>query len=412
MNPAIQVEGLSKRYQIGRVQKRFGTSRANWFRRDPQTQELWALRNVSFEIKPGEVTGIIGRNGAGKTTLLKILSRITEPTEGCARIHGRAASLLEIGSGFHPELTGRENIYLNGAILGMKKREIDRKFDEIVAFSEIEKFIDTTLKHYSSGMYIRLAFAVAAHLDPEILLVDEILAVGDATFQKKCLTKMEHAAGEGRTVLLVSHNMGAILQLCERSLWINNGQLQSDGPSKVLIEQYLEDSFSRTGTEDRKSAAAGIAETTAFYDEVRLLNLTGLESRAFLSGSAMLVEARVRVNQDFVAADCRLEISTASGIPVVDISSKILGQCPLQLSDGAVVRWRFNELRLTPGKFFINLRIRDLEKHQPFDFVNNAISFEVLSSDVYGFGEPVSHRHGLTYMPVTLEVQPALANKI
>jgi lipopolysaccharide transport system ATP-binding protein len=209
-------------------------------------ETIWALKEVSFEIERGEVIGIIGGNGAGKSTLLKILSRITEPTNGFAETHGRVASLLEVGTGFHPELTGRENIYLNGAILGMKRTEIERKFDEIVAFSGVVKFIDTAVKHYSSGQYLRLAFAVAAHLEPEILLVDEVLAVGDVRFQKKCLGKMGAVAKEGRTVILVSHNMGAITQLCARVLLLENGQLKRIGPPAEVVNEYLASSL---GTE-------------------------------------------------------------------------------------------------------------------------------------------------------------------
>jgi len=225
---------------------------------NPQSDYIWALKDVSFEVKRGEVVGIIGRNGAGKSTLLKILSRITEPTEGRAYVYGRVGSLLEVGTGFHPELTGRENIYLNGAILGMRKAEIDRKFDEIVAFAEIEKFIDTPVKFYSSGMYVRLAFAVAAHLDPEILLVDEVLAVGDAAFQKKCLGKMGEVAGEGRTVLFVSHNMSSIRRMCEQVVWIHEGHLHALGETTRIVSAYesfmarqqvSDDSYSHRGTQ-------------------------------------------------------------------------------------------------------------------------------------------------------------------
>ena len=208
--------------------------------RNPQSEYIWALKDASFEIKRGEVVGIIGRNGAGKSTLLKILSRITEPTTGRARVRGRVGALLEVGTGFHPELTGRENVYLNGAILGMKKAEIDRKFDEIVAFAEVEKFLDTPVKHYSSGMYTRLAFAVAAHLEPEILLVDEVLAVGDVAFQKKCLGKMGEVAKRGRTVLFVSHQMFAIRTLCERALWLDQGRLVKQGPALEVVQKYEE----------------------------------------------------------------------------------------------------------------------------------------------------------------------------
>jgi lipopolysaccharide transport system ATP-binding protein len=200
---------------------------------------MWALDNVSFEIKTGEVVGFIGRNGAGKSTLLKVLSRITEPTRGYADICGRVASLLEVGTGFHGELTGRENIYLNGAILGMKKADIARRFDEMVAFAEVEKFIDTPVKHYSSGMYLRLAFAVAAHLEPEILIVDEVLAVGDASFQKKCMGKMHTVGSEGRTVLFVSHNLSAVTSLCHRAIWLHDGKVARDGPSHQVVSDYL-----------------------------------------------------------------------------------------------------------------------------------------------------------------------------
>jgi len=261
---AIRVEELSKQYRIGGKQERYRTLRdtltdafASPFRRAGKllrgqatgaaelNETIWALKDVSLEVKRGEVVGIIGRNGAGKTTLLKILSRITEPTEGYAEIHGRVGSLLEVGTGFHPELTGRENIYLNGAILGMKKVEIERKFDEIVAFAEIEKFMDTPVKHYSSGMYVRLAFAVAAHLEPEILLVDEVLAVGDLEFQKKCLGKMQDVAGEGRTVVFVSHNMPAVTRLCPKTVLLDQGQIMAMGNTAEVIGQYV---FSGHGT--------------------------------------------------------------------------------------------------------------------------------------------------------------------
>src|ERR1700677_542661 len=202
-------------------------------------EEFWALKDVSFEIKQGEAVGIIGRNGAGKSTLLKLLSRITEPTKGRIRLRGRVASLLEVGTGFHPELTGRENIFLNGAVLGMARAEIKKKFDEIVAFAEVEKFLDTPVKRYSSGMYMRLAFAVAAHLEPEILIIDEVLAVGDATFQKKCLGRMREVSTQGRTVLFVSHNMGAITTLCQKAYWLDRGKLVGGGPVREVVDNYL-----------------------------------------------------------------------------------------------------------------------------------------------------------------------------
>jgi lipopolysaccharide transport system ATP-binding protein len=261
---AIRVEGLSKQYEIGVAEARHDTLRdtlvdysrrlANWRRRpDAQsengdTSHIWALKDVSFEVKRGQVMGLIGRNGAGKSTLLKMLSRITEPTSGRAEIRGRVGSLLEVGTGFDRELTGRENVYLNGTILGMRKAEIDRKFDDIVQFSGVEKFIDTPVKRYSSGMYVRLAFAVAAHLEPEILIIDEVLAVGDAEFQRKCLGKMGNIAQEGRTILFVSHSMSAVLRLCSHAVLLNGGELVYQGPSASVVDRYLS-SGSKTSSE-------------------------------------------------------------------------------------------------------------------------------------------------------------------
>jgi lipopolysaccharide transport system ATP-binding protein len=252
---SIQVRGLSKQYRIGGWEAPYKTlreaiveviqapfrflGRHSTSRTGSQNNLFWALKDVSFEAKAGEIIGIIGRNGAGKSTLLKILSRITGPTTGFARIHGRVSSLLEVGTGFHTELTGRENVYLNGAILGMRRREIDRKFDEIVAFAEVERFLDTPVKYYSTGMYLRLAFAVAAHLEPEVLIVDEVLAVGDASFQKKCLAKMEDVGQGGRTVLFVSHNMSAVTRLCQRVILIDSGTVLRDGPALDVVSAYL-----------------------------------------------------------------------------------------------------------------------------------------------------------------------------
>ncbi len=257
-NLAIQLENLGKMYHIGHVKAPYRTLRETIIeactapaRRIRQLlrgtaagaadlrERFWALKDVSLEIKHGEVVGLIGRNGAGKSTLLKILSRITEPTTGIGRVYGRVGSLLEVGTGFHPELTGRENIYLNGAILGMQKSEIRRKFDQIVEFAEVEKFIDTPVKHYSSGMYLRLAFSVAAHLEPEILLVDEVLAVGDAGFQRKCMNRMQEVGQEGRTVIFVSHNMQAVTRLCDRAILLHEGKVYEDGPARQVVSNYL-----------------------------------------------------------------------------------------------------------------------------------------------------------------------------
>jgi len=248
MQPIIRVQSLGKRYLIGAPTAPYSTIRETIMqmarkplrslRKNGNSPAIWALKDIDFEIAPGEVVGIIGRNGAGKSTLLKIMSRITEPTQGRVELYGRVASLLEVGTGFHPELTGRENVFLNGSILGMTRKEIENKFDEIVAFAEVEKFIDTPVKRYSSGMYVRLAFAVAAHLEPEILIVDEVLAVGDFRFQQKCLSKMRDVATRGRTVLFVSHNMGAISRLCQRAILLNDGSVLSMGPTQDVIQAY------------------------------------------------------------------------------------------------------------------------------------------------------------------------------
>jgi lipopolysaccharide transport system ATP-binding protein len=281
---AVKVENLSKLYRIGAKQEQYATLRSALVsgikglttRRSTQQIEennLWALKDVSFDIKQGEVVGIIGRNGAGKSTLLKVLAHITEPTSGRVSIYGRVGSLLEVGTGFHPELTGRDNIYLNGAILGMKRAEIQRKFDEIVAFAEIEKFLDTPVKRYSSGMYVRLAFAVAAHMEPEILVVDEVLAVGDAEFQKKCLGKMSEVAGKGRTVLFVSHNMAAVRNLCLSAILLQEGALTFSGKTVDVIDKYIQGNFSESFLSIRKYEHA--PEQKMFIDTVYMAGEDG-----------------------------------------------------------------------------------------------------------------------------------------
>lgn len=304
MSIAIQADGLSKRYQRGMAQTSglLRDALANAFRspanlfRGNRKETFWALKDVSLEVQEGEVLGLIGRNGSGKTTLLKILSRITRPTHGWAEIHGRVGSLLEVGTGFHPELTGRENAFLSGAILGMTKQEIARKFDEIVAFAELEKFIETAVKHYSSGMYVRLAFAVAAHLEPEILLVDEVLAVGDIRFQKKCLGKMGDVARAGRTVILVSHQLNQIRRLCNRVLWIDGGAVKREGPTATTVSAYEEEmSASR---DDDERAVAGIAQFLRW----QLMGENRLEDHALPHEGELAVSFLVRVNQPIHSA--------------------------------------------------------------------------------------------------------------
>ena len=321
---AIRVEGLGKRYRIGELQSYkalrdtltravsapfratasifSGRRPADTTR--PSRHSIWALKDVSMEIKHGEVVGIIGRNGAGKSTLLKILSRITEPTEGYAEVRGRVGSLLEVGTGFHPELTGRENVYLNGAILGMKKREINRKFDEIVAFAEIERFLDTPVKFYSSGMYVRLAFSVAAHLEPEILLVDEVLAVGDAEFQRRCLGKMQDVAGAGRTVIFVSHNMAAVQRLCSRAVLLEGGGVAHSGPVQQVIDGYLHSGMQQLGERVWNDPATAPGDDVARLRAVRACNPQGQVASQFKVTEPFCIEVEFWV----LAPDNRLDV--------------------------------------------------------------------------------------------------------
>jgi lipopolysaccharide transport system ATP-binding protein len=330
---AIRVENLGKQYRIGGPQVAYRTLReslsgavqapihrlAAVMRGQPSTgsnDTIWALKDVSFQVQRGEVVGIIGRNGAGKTTLLKVLSRITEPTEGYAEIHGRVGSLLEVGTGFHPELTGRENIYLNGAILGMKKAEIERRFDGIVAFAEIERFINTPVKRYSSGMFVRLAFAVAAHLEPEILLVDEVLAVGDAAFQKKCLGKMGDVAREGRTVLFVSHNMGAITRLCQRTLWIDEGHLRMNGPTEQVVSRYLTSGATTDGERVWPEGTANPGVSEFKLRAIRIRNSGGKITRVLDARKPFWVEIEYEILQHLPFCRVGIRITTVEGITV------------------------------------------------------------------------------------------------
>ncbi len=306
--PAIEVTGLSKRYVIEHESRHDSLrdtlhhkARQLWRRyrwgTSFEKEEFWALRDISFSVQPGEVVGIVGRNGAGKSTLLKILSRITEPTAGKITLRGRVASLLEVGTGFHPDLTGRENIYLNGSILGMQRAEISRKFDEIVAFAEIERFLDTPVKRYSSGMYVRLAFAVAAHLEPEILIVDEVLAVGDMAFQKKCLGKMQSVAqGEGRTVLFVSHNIHAVRQLCRTGLLLGDGQLKTAGPVAKVLDTYLD---AASSVDTKVPAPAPELRDRAYVTGLSFEDLQGRPNTIFSVGQGWRAKVRIHLARPY-----------------------------------------------------------------------------------------------------------------
>ncbi len=338
---SILVRGIGKRYKIGASQQRtdtlrdlitsqaarIGSSLRGKRNHSGEADHIWALRDVNFEVKRGQALGIIGRNGAGKSTLLKVLSRVTDPTEGYGELRGRVGSLLEVGTGFHPELTGRENIFLNGAILGMHKKEIDARFDEIVAFSEVEKFIDTPVKRYSSGMYLRLAFAVAAHLEPEILVVDEVLAVGDADFQRKCLGKMGDVANSGRTVLFVSHNMSAIQRLTQDSIVLDKGKVLLRAPSSEAVDFYLNRGLSKLGErfweEDEVPASSAPFRPLA----IRILDKAGQVSDSVRSVDAIRIEIDYELSEDVTGLRVGYYLFTTRGEPVFtsfDIDSEEL----------------------------------------------------------------------------------------
>lgn len=322
---AMRVHNLGKRYTIGANLDRSTTLRdrmvdaAKWpgrvirGERKKKTQTFWALRDIEFDLKKGSVLGVVGRNGAGKSTLLKILSRVTEPTEGYAEITGRVGSLLEVGTGFHPELTGRENIFLNGAILGMRRQEIRSKFDEIIDFSGVSKFIDTPVKRYSSGMYLRLAFSVAAHLEPEILVVDEVLAVGDAEFQRKCLGKMSDVASEGRTVLFVSHNMSAISRLTERAIVLDKGKLVYEAPTRDAVDFYMSSGFSQTG--ERKWMEEDVPQDAAPFRPLamRVKTPTGAIADTMLSKDPITIEVEYELEQQIQGLRLGLYLQTVNG---------------------------------------------------------------------------------------------------
>lgn len=315
----IECTGLSKRYEIGQHASGGQTLReamAAVFRRQvAERQEIWSLRDLTLEVAEGEAVGIIGRNGAGKSTLLKILARITEPTEGRVRTRGRVGSLLEVGTGFHPELTGRENIHLNGAVLGMARQEVRRQFDDIVQFSGIDKFIDTPVKRYSSGMYLRLAFSVAAHLKAEILLVDEVLAVGDAEFQRRCLGKMAEVEQTGRTVLFVSHNLDAVIRLCPRSIWLERGVVQASGPTAEVIDKYLSEEIGQTGTRTWDPSAQ---DRVARLNRISVLDAND-QPRALLDRSqAFVIEVEFTIDRESTGLDLALVVSTNRGTRVLN----------------------------------------------------------------------------------------------
>ncbi len=405
---AIRVENLSKLYHIGRAQERHDTLRdalvASLRRRHRSTgdqstdaTDLWALRDVSFEVKRGEVVGVIGRNGAGKSTLLKILSRITEPTTGRAEIHGRVGSLLEVGTGFHPELTGRENIYLNGAILGMRRTEIEAKFDEIVAFAEIDRFLDTPVKRYSSGMYVRLAFAVAAHLEPEILLVDEVLAVGDAAFQTKCLGKMGDIAQQGRTILFVSHNIPSVQHLCHQTVLLADGVLVSKGPTANMVTHYgrLLGSHAKAGEASLTDHPRRRNGSQPLLQSIQLLKREGVSTR-FTMGEALQVTVFMWFTSPIANPNLRLAIENQYGQLITAFTTAL--QCPGLISGSIgrkAVSCTIPALHMLTGLYYITLIVSD--GNHDLDWIDQAVKFEVQSADVFGTGHAPLPEHGIFY---------------
>ena len=365
--PAIKVEGLCKEYAVGQARQRHGTfydllshSLQAPLRRlrslgdlTEARERFWALRDVSFEIQPGEVVGVIGRNGAGKSTLLKILSRITPPTKGKIEVRGRLASLLEVGTGFHPELSGRENIFLNGAILGMRRSEVARKFDEIVAFAEVEKFIDTPVKRYSSGMYVRLAFSVAAHLEPDVLIVDEVLAVGDASFQRKCLGKLEATHRSGRAVIVVSHHMPMITQLCSKALWLDRGEAIVAGDVRSVAARYL--SSSRHG--QLQWVPAGDATNDFHYQRVSIVASDGHSSDAISASSSFYVELCYVVRAENMRGRIAMQIRDQYDTPIFSSANTDGTSSPIRIwARGEYVEsCEIPGNLLAPGTYFLTV---------------------------------------------------------
>ena len=411
---AIAAAGLGKRYQLGdapgadslrdalaatfsRATVKRAASAVASFARGDQTEDantLWSLRDVSFDVPHGETLGIIGRNGAGKSTLLKILSRITQPTTGRVRIVGRVGSLLEVGTGFHPDLTGRENIFLNGAILGMRRTEIARKFDEIVAFAEVERFLDTQVKHYSSGMYLRLAFAVAAHLEPDILVIDEVLAVGDLDFQRKCLGKMSTVAGEGRTVLFVSHNLGAVRAICRTAMVLDAGRVVRHGPVDDCLSYYVAQTFEEDASRwVRPSVASPSPRSTSPISIARIESRLSGRQPAMTLHLDVVLETRAAHRPALLTVD----IHDAAGVPLLEAMPNLDGFIP----DDAprhLVRLTISLPPLVPGHYFVNVWLA-MQHTEIVDAVDRAIRFEIHDSPMPGRTHAHTPDHGYIVTP-------------
>jgi lipopolysaccharide transport system ATP-binding protein len=386
MKPILEVQNISKKFLIQHQQLPYLSFRdklSSLFSSKEATEEFWALRDVSFNIQPGESVGIIGRNGAGKSTLLKILSRITPPTNGRITVRGRIASLLEVGTGFHQELTGRENIFMNGSILGMKHSEIKAKFDEIVDFSGTEKFLDTPLKHYSSGMQLRLAFAVAAHLEPEILIIDEVLAVGDAEFQKKCLGKMETVNRSGKTILFVSHNMAAVGNLCKRAILLDKGKLLREGPITEIIHEYQ---VAANGANSYEWSPKSPGNSAAYLNKVAL-NLRGTQPNYTLTVKSNIVSQSAHKDL-FIAYD----ISNSVGIPILQAIPQL--QPFIKFSDaGQTIETEIELPPMIPDQYKVSVWI-GAHNADTMCWEKEVVAFEISESPAKGRNFPHSHNNG------------------
>lgn len=411
--PIIEVHSISKRYRLGvldagsfreEINRMWSRIRGKGGEDKPSDREFWALRDVSFQVERGEVIGVIGSNGAGKSTLLKILSRITEPTSGRAVLRGRVASLLEVGTGFHPELSGRDNVFLNGAILGMRRKEIARKFDEIVAFAEIDQFIDTPVKRYSSGMHVRLAFAVAAHLEPEILLIDEVLAVGDVAFQRKCLGKMEGVSRSGRTVLFVSHNMSAVETLCPRSIFVDHGTCDGVGPSSEKIAKYL----SKNGATDSVSTLAKEkirSDGTAEFLDCQVRNQRGIEGMSPKTNETFTLRIHLRVHEFIRFPVFYIEIRNHMGTVMTCVNTTEQGIEFAPMSRGEYeVAIAVGPIAYLPGLYRISINFENPSGHF-YVMAEDAIQLDVASSPLYGTID-VDSRWGCVFTPIRYEVTP------
>lgn len=403
---SIATDSISKRYRIGGRsnatlrERMVELARAPWRAKRAAAPSVWALRDVSFEVPQGEVVGIIGRNGAGKSTLLKILSRITTPTSGSVRVRGRMASLLEVGVGFHNELTGRENIYLNGSILGMQKRDVDRRFEAIVDFSGVEQFLDTQVKHYSSGMRLRLGFAVAAHLEPDILIVDEVLAVGDAAFQKKCLDAMEGLQSGGRTVLFVSHNMAAVENLCSRGIWIDSGEIRMDGPSKSVIRSYMEASAGEgAGGTDLSDDEARAGDGSIRFTRIEYLAPDGTPCALTRCGEGLTIRLYYRATQSVVCPSFGFRLFTGLGTLVTETYNLLHGTVIDKVTPGSgYIDIHIASLNLLPARYVLSLWATDSSGNHVYDGDARTV-LEIEPAAIYASGRLPESRQGLVFFP-------------